>query len=163
MSIIQEALKKIEKPEESYEEKRQDKPVFTPDIKKPSPDREAIGPKYVYYVITAVLLIILAGIVIRISYSSPSSVPVPEPKKTEFILPKIERREESSSPARRRENIGGFVLNGIMYLVDGPRAIINDIIVGEGEMVSGAKVEKIKKDSVILNYKNSEVALNINK
>jgi hypothetical protein len=50
-----------------------------------------------------------------------------------------------------------------MYLVDGPRAIINDIIVGEGETVGGAKVSKIKKDQVILDYNDSEVELNINK
>ena len=161
MSIIQEALKKVEKPNESRKEKREGSPIFKEEIKKPIVEREAIGSKYVYYSITAVLLILLAGIVIRISYSSPADAPLPI-KKAEPILPKIERREEKLTSVRRRENVGGFVLNGIMYLIDGPRAIINDIIVGEGETVNGAKVKKIKKDSVLLNYKDSEVALNIN-
>jgi len=162
MSIIQEALKKIEKPEGSREEKHEEKPPVISEINKPVPVKETLGPKYVYYVITAVLLIILAGLVIKVSYSSPANVPLPA-KKIEPILPKIERREESAAPLHRKESLGGFVLNGIMYLVDGPRAIINNIIVGEGETVNGAKVEKIKKDSVLLKYNDSEVALNIDR
>ena len=162
MSIIQEALKKVGKPEVPGEEKHEEKPVISLAIKAPS--GEEIGPKYVYYVISAVLLIILAGIIIRISYFPPSGIPVSAPavKKLAPILPKIERREEPMTPPRRREGIGGFVLEGIMQLVDGPRAIINDIIVGEGETVNGAKVEKIKKDGVLLKYNDSEMVLGIN-
>jgi type II secretory pathway component PulC len=78
-------------------------------------------------------------------------------------MPSIERLAEQPPSKRREENIGGFVLNGIMFLVDGPRAIINDIMVGEGETVGGAKVAKIKKDKVVLEYKESEVYLDINK
>ncbi len=170
MSIIQEALKKIEKPEgpqagkdEGKLENKDVKPVLRQEINKPAPAAGAAAPKYVYYTITAALLVVLAGIVIKASHSAPSGSSPVAIKKPAPILPKIERLEEPARPLRRRENTAGFVLNGIMQLVDGPRAIINDIIVGEGETINGAKVEKIKKDGVLLKYNDSEVDLNINK
>lgn len=180
MSIIQEALKKIEgsggsrkesgetkRAEKGPETKQAEKPVFTQAIKKPVVDKRYTGPKYIYYIITAALLSILAGIVVKISYSPPAVVSpeaaVPAPvMKAETILPKIERRYEPVAASAKKGGAENFVLNGIMYLVDGPRALINDIMVGEGETVSGAKVVKIKKDGVILNYNNSEVDLSIN-
>lgn len=166
MSIIQEALKKIGSPDKKAADEHKKPAIPVEGVKKHEPAVETPGPKYVYYVITALLVIILAGIVMKVSGSpsAPSpSAPASVIKKMEPILPKIERREETVQPRRRKSDIGGFVLNGIMYLVDGPRAIINDIIVGEGETVNGAKVEKIGKDNVLLKYKDSEVDLNINR
>ncbi|MCX5678204.1 MAG: hypothetical protein NTY76_03750 [Candidatus Omnitrophica bacterium] len=54
-----------------------------------------------------------------------------------------------------------LVLNGIMYLDDGPRAIINNFIVGLGDSVSGAKVTRINRQSVILEYQNVEITLSL--
>jgi len=164
MSIIQEALRKAGNAEQKPEVRREEKPEPPKEMPKPEIAKKSVESKYVYYAMTGFLLILLIGIIMAVSRSSqsadsPVSLKRPEP----VIMPKIERREEQPARARRKDGIGGFVLNGIMYLVDGPRAIINDIIVGEGEMVSGAKVEKIKKDGVLLNYKNSEVVLNINR
>ena len=163
MSIIQDALKKANnttpKPEIKHEKKLTPIPL---DVKKLAPEKKIAGPKHVYYLMIGFLLILLLGIIMIVSRSSQSAVmPVPAKKTETVILPKIERREEPVSSLRKREGISGFVLNGIMQLVDGPRAIINDIVVGEGETVNGAKVEKIKKDSVLLNYNDSEVTLNI--
>lgn len=169
MSIIQEALKKVEKPDLKKEkELKQEDPEVKKDVSVPVNKTHSgnlwPGPRPVYYALTALLVLILAGIVIRASSPAASTAPAPiQPRKVGPIMPSIERREEAPVPKRRKENIGGFVLNGIMYLVDGPRAIINDIIVGEGETVDGAKVEKIKKDQVLLKYNDSEVALDINR
>jgi len=164
LSIIQEALKKARgsniKPEVTYEEK----PVPPQRVIEPGPGNKSSEPKYVYYMMTGLLLVLLFGIIMIISRSSQSAgTPIPVKNARPVILPKIERREVPAEPSRKKENIGGFVLNGIMQLVDGPRAIINDIIVGEGETIRGAKVEKIKKDGVLLNYNDSEVALSINR
>lgn len=52
-----------------------------------------------------------------------------------------------------------FILNGIMQLVDGPRAIINNVIVATGDIIGGATVKKIDKDKVILQKKDSIVTL----
>lgn len=54
-----------------------------------------------------------------------------------------------------------LVLNGIMYLETGPRAIINNNIVQEGDMIGGATIVLINKNSVILRYNNVEITLNL--
>lgn len=164
MSIIQEALKKAGDSSPRPEVRQEEKIVPPKEILKPDIVKKSVESKYVYYAMTGFLLVLLFGIIMIVSRSSQSAViPAPIKKVETAILPKIERREEPAPSRRKRENVGGFVLNGIMQLVDGPRAIINDIIVGEGETVSGAKVTKIKKDGVLLNYNDSEVDLSINK
>jgi type II secretory pathway component PulC len=55
-----------------------------------------------------------------------------------------------------------LVLNGIMYLDKGPRALINNFIFGPGESVSGAKIKEINRQSVILEYENTEITLKLN-
>jgi hypothetical protein len=54
-----------------------------------------------------------------------------------------------------------LILNGIMYLETGPRALINNAIVGAGDTVNGATVTAINKKSVILTYNNVEITLNL--
>jgi len=163
MSIIQEALKKASGENSHPEPNKEEKPFFADKMMKTDPVKGSGGSRYVYYAMTGFLLVLLFGIIMIVSRSSqPAVSQVPIKKAEPVIMPKIERREERAQSPRKKENIGGFVLNGIMQLVDGPRAIINDIIVGEGEEIRGAKVEKIKKDSVLLNYNDSEIALNIN-
>lgn len=54
-----------------------------------------------------------------------------------------------------------LVLNGIMYLEDGPRAIINNLIVGLGDTVSAAKITAINRQSVVLEYENVEITLSL--
>lgn len=52
-----------------------------------------------------------------------------------------------------------LILNGIMYLEEGPRAIINNSIVSEGDIVSGARVKNISKKSVTLESRDAEIKL----
>jgi len=164
VSIIQEALKKAGESPSKTEIKHEKKPVPPKETIKPTPDNKPSEPKLIYYVMTGLLLVLLFGIILIVSNSSQSAgMPVSIKNTNPVIMPKIERREEQIAPSRKRGNAGGFVLNGIMQLVDGPRAIINDIIVGEGETIGGAKVEKIQKDGVLLNYNDSDVTLNINR
>jgi hypothetical protein len=54
-----------------------------------------------------------------------------------------------------------LVLNGIMYLEEGPRAIINNAIVETGDSVSGANVVRIDRKKVILVYNDVEITLNL--
>ena len=54
-----------------------------------------------------------------------------------------------------------LALNGIMYLETGPRAIINNKIVQEGDMVGGATVVLINKNSAILKYNDVEITLSL--
>ena len=54
-----------------------------------------------------------------------------------------------------------LVLNGIMSLSDGPRAIINNSIVGVGDSISRAKIIKINSQSVIMEYRDAEITLSL--
>lgn len=171
MSIIQEALKKIDgeakKPEVIAGETAQPDPI---ELRKPvkaivahGNNDQSQGPRIIYFVIIAVLTIILAGIVVKASRT-----PAAQIKNIAPILPKIEtisqiRKERGPENRRNIGDLGSFILDGIMYIADRPRAIINNIIVGEGETVGGANVEKIRKDSVVLKYNESEVTLKLNR
>jgi len=171
MSIIQDALKKVG-PEVKKHEVASVETTAPKSFERAKPAKAITArrdadinqsSKIAYFVIIAVLIIILAGIVIKVSRASVGQI-----KRIVPILPKVESAGQirEKRPVENRGNIadlGGFVLDGIMYIADSPRAIINNIIVGEGETVSGANVEKIKKDSVVLKYNESEVTLKLNR
>lgn len=54
-----------------------------------------------------------------------------------------------------------LTLNGIMYLEEGARAIINNSIVETGDSVSGATVTKINPKNVVLEYNDVEITLSL--
>jgi len=54
-----------------------------------------------------------------------------------------------------------FILNGIMYMESGSHAIINRSVVKEGDVVNGAKVIRIDKNTVTLNLKGNDVTLRL--
>jgi len=54
-----------------------------------------------------------------------------------------------------------LTLNGVMYLKESPRAIINGNMVQEGDSVNGARVTAINKDNVRLDYNNAEITLKL--
>jgi len=54
-----------------------------------------------------------------------------------------------------------IVLSGIMYLEGGPRAMLNNSIVAEGETVDGYTVLKINRRDVVLKSDNSEITLEL--
>ena len=58
-------------------------------------------------------------------------------------------------------SIEDFELSGIMHLEDGPRAIINNITVVEGDKIEGALVTSIDEDSVVLTRKNADITLRL--
>jgi hypothetical protein len=65
-------------------------------------------------------------------------------------------RAEEKKPAASE-----FVLNGIMYLEGSPRAIINDSMVEAGDTVDGARVVKIDKRNVLLEYNGAQLSLDL--
>ena len=73
-----------------------------------------------------------------------------------------ERQPLPSRPIPRMSApMPNLVLNGIMYLEDGPRAIINNSIVGVGDSVSSASVARITRSSVVLESDSAEITLNL--
>lgn len=57
------------------------------------------------------------------------------------------------------KNRSQFQLSGIVYSDADPSAIINDVIVKEGDEIAGAKVESIQETIVKLSYKGEELSL----
>jgi len=176
MSIIQEALKKIDedskKPEIAAIEAvrpapaKQEQPVKVRSTHYIDSAQNQ-GVRMVYFVSIAVLAAILIGILIMAFQANAPHVKHKN-AAAPVLLPKLEPvpQVRENRPAQNHGNIGdlgGFILDGIMYIADRPRAIINNIIVGEGESVDGANVEEINKDNVVLKYNESEVTLKLNK
>lgn len=90
--------------------------------------------------------------------------PASSPPRQEAIYKTIEQSPAAAAGQAAsvvRSAPPDLLLNGIMYLEAGPRAIINNAIVGVGDMVSGATVTAINKKSVILAYNNVEITLNL--
>jgi len=58
-------------------------------------------------------------------------------------------------------NAPDLELNGIMYLEERPRAIINGNMVEVGESVNGARINAITNSSVLLNYNDLDITLKL--
>ncbi|MFH0764274.1 MAG: hypothetical protein V1927_04670 [Candidatus Omnitrophota bacterium] len=154
MSIVQEALKKAQ------------------GLKGPgtgqSPNKKNFAP-----VVLLIIFIMLLGVTIKqVSFSPGKSGAKAGSAVTEAIYKPISTIDmgtddfpvaETYTGASRSKPAKGkfpdFVLNGVMELVDGPRAIVNNVIVATGDIISGAKVIKIDKDKVVLQKKDSVVTL----
>ena len=57
--------------------------------------------------------------------------------------------------------IGGLIIKGIIYSKESPVAIINDLVLREGESVGGYTVVRIEEKKVILKNNNKEFILNL--
>lgn len=81
--------------------------------------------------------------------------------------PDVKPPAESAGRAKAAFNIfrmsrfPDYVLSGVMQLVDGPRAIVNNVMVGVGDVVGGATVERINKESVVLRTQDSEIIVGL--
>lgn len=75
----------------------------------------------------------------------------------------LKLQEQPAQPANLKDitDYPGMTLNGIMYVEEEPRAIINNSIVGVGDLVTGAKVTKINPKNVVLEYNDVEITLNL--
>ena len=78
--------------------------------------------------------------------------------RAEDIAPSVKSVISSSAAF---VNAPELELNGIMYLQERPRAIINGNVVGVGESVNGARIDTITSNAVLLNYDNLEITLKL--
>ena len=181
MSIIQDALKKAEKKDTSrgnisvgYAQARNEAPDETVTVKSGG----SIKARYIAYAIT---LLLLASIFAISHFSSSGSgkafAPAPSKVKVEPIRPvqPIAQLPKEEIPAVKAPVIAvpsapvppkepqpdEFKLSGIMYPVEGPRAIINNMRVAEGDDIDGAKVISINDDTVLLKKQDAEIKLRL--
>ena len=171
MSIIQEALKKAERhiknPKQAGPSAQSPSP-FSPDqsfVKVPQPaagrDPKAVAILLIILVVTAVFA--ASQLYPKKNVPAKSSV-VDVPAKSEELpaLPSVIFQQVSAQKTEEKKPASPeFVLNGIMYLEGSPRAIINDSMVEAGDMVNGARVVKIDKRNVLLEYNGVEMSLDL--
>ena len=77
------------------------------------------------------------------------------------IAPIPESPFPDKAPALSGKDTARFLLNGIMYLEEGPQAIINGAVVKEGDVVNGAAVMKINRNNVLMKFKDAEIVLRL--
>lgn len=158
MSIIQDALKKAQSDVKPPAQEEAKAPVIkkAPAARKtPLSDRKAL--------MAAMLLALMAFAVFsagRFLSRTGGETSAANSQEVSY-RPLVGERISAPSEALKAPESPKLVLNGIMYLDDGPRAIINNFIVGVGDTVSGAKITGINRKSVILEYENVEITLSL--
>lgn len=184
MSIIQEALKKAQS---TYtKEVVKAEPPCKADIKTIDP----VAQKPLHAPISfnklvpgAILLVLIAGFGLS-SFFSKNSAEVPDTRSYQGVSYKpavkdavlkdpsdaglgaqaqamISPIKSAISPGAAFVHAPDLELNGIMYLEERPRAIINGNMVEVGEFVSGARIDAIKRDTVLLSCNDLEITLKL--
>lgn len=189
MSIIQEALKKAQKWSAEEDAAVQDKgsgnsSVFVGDIltdkgvvpstvfKLPSRKnrKRSQTANVIAGAITAALIIAIAALALhsRHAASKPAlkegeGLTSHQDVTYKSIAAKDAANASAGVPAKTSGGIDAprLVLNGIMYIEDAPRAIINNAIVREGGTVAGATVVRINERSAILKKGSLEITLTL--
>lgn len=147
MSIVQDAVKKAQGAS-GYK---------INDDKKPGRNRGGNG-YLLFFIIGGVLLVLLALVMMK-SPKVPLEMSLKDMPAAEAIYKPISVAAAKPDNVKNTKSPPGLILSGIMQLVDGPRAIINDVMVGTGDIISGARVIKIDKDRVTLKDKDREMVL----
>ncbi|MCM8782300.1 MAG: general secretion pathway protein GspB [Candidatus Omnitrophica bacterium] len=190
MSIIQEALKKAQgyiDDQRRTQDRRPEHHAFLEKKESAShPRRRPIRSKWIV-AIASIILFAISGYILQQRFLSKKNSKDRAEGAGELVttieggashqeviykpITKIEPRfeEERAAPAQdtltsdTRPQYPKLLLNGIMYLAKKPQAIINGSIVEEGDMVSGATVMKIEKNSVVLKFDDTEMILSLKK
>lgn len=184
MSIIQEALKKAQGQSKDAPGRETPAQKEKPPASKSIFDKTVVAktrklyPKDNFRLIAVSASLLLAAAIFFVSLSVSNSRNAGKALAAKTILstqevqykpmPKIETKPKETTVSEVQTVVKvanaqypDLVLNGIMYLEIGPRAIINDAIVEEGDTVKGARVTKINKKNVVLEYNNVEITLNL--
>lgn len=185
MSIIQEALKKVQvRIEDGVKTApvRKEDVVIQSAVKENIPlsrQKERIQPFFAKDILKISAIALSALVAVAALWLAASAVKMlkarltPEPSvKAEGLhqqviykpLPSVtELDAKAAKPVEELKVIPPpqLTLNGIMYVENRPRAIINGIIVEEGDMVNDAEVRKINRANVILNFRNTEITINL--
>ena len=157
MSIIYDALKKVERSLGSYQMKSE---------KKPAPRPSA----YLFYAAVAVIGIIATGVFYNFfspRFSLTEETLSPSPKITKIPGVSLSVKENSaifspplplSSQLKNKaikKLTAAFKLNGVFFSENEGYALINDQIVKEGDTINEATVSKISLDGVELKTSDS--------
>ncbi len=179
MSIIQEALKRAQY---NYAGKKglpqaHEGPMQEPVILAPAEalDARVITRKIAVIVYIIVLLALVTGFGIRalflkmvtIDKEKRSKDLIAAARKTDpdkavppslssIAAERATERPSALASSGQTNQSPNLVLNGIMYVEEKPKAIINGMVVREGDVISGATVTFITENNVLLKYNNND-------
>lgn len=166
MSIVQEALKKVQKtPGKEYAT------VFRGSAVK----GHGKASRILVIAVIAVLLIGIGGFALKayiaIGNKLGEAVNKDIESKQRVTFKPLPAADQKPAPGLPVSGVNDkdvkskyprLVLSGIMYIEERPRAIINGSVVEEGGSISGAQVRQIRRDSVVLTFEDMEMTINLN-
>ena len=158
MSIIYDALKKVEKSGE---------PALRDNKPTPAPKNKLRN--YLIYILFLALGLFASRMFFTYLNRQPPKVkptkqtktilpvnnaPKPPPQQQTQPLPAIVNTEAQAKPT--------FILNGIFSSGEESYALVNNQIVKLGDKISGAVIKKISPEEVLLDFEGSEIRLTTN-
>jgi hypothetical protein len=180
MSIVNDALKKIEKQRDQASPKPS--AVISKEINpEPNPVTSIKAPaknnRFSLFEVLVLLGVIFAAAFLVKKFISKEKITVSTPSiniEGESItglgqivqtnMPLAQNQPSSSAIMglfKPREERSQFALTGILYSDLNPAAIINDVILKQGDTINGAVVESIQEDLVKLSYAGQEIILQV--
>lgn len=156
MSIINEALKKVEEENQKKSQPQAPKYEFQPTI-APNIAQRKVTKKPISIFLVIILLFISAFVITK--------MPSFKLLKEKSVNPKLIAEKYSSIPNREATastsslNAPFLTLNGIIYDEEMPYAIVNNKVLRKGEIIEGASLVEIDKDFVKFVFKDKEFDL----
>jgi hypothetical protein len=173
MSIIQEALVKAQKKNIAGKTAIAKETAAEPRTAEKPVEQKTEQKTQVRSVFYAVLFFAVLALFVSNYFSNNSTKTFTSPEPEE----KTYNQFRSAEPVINKETFdnpgifefsknlvlmqGEFTLSGVMNLEDGPRAIINNTTLMEGENIRGAKVVKISTNEVVLKRRDSKIVLHL--
>jgi len=166
MSIINEALKKVQEIRKESPAKDTVGPAGKVETKLPMPAMPA--DKKAVIKVTGIIIASIAAVILLKNSNMLS------PKKTVPRVPPPQTAQEKPAPATpgawnfnvappgasQEDALPTLVLNGIVYDDQRPYAIVNNKVLLKGEEIEGAALVEISKDRVKFLFKGREIELN---
>ena len=157
MSIIYEALKKIQKSEQD-----------TQNTAAADKAKKSKYKVYLFYFLVICVGVFIGSIFFRFlgrgkaPSQKKSALPVIQEKiPAPVIEPADKPKQGKPSEVSEAETkpLGSLVVNGVFFSQDVEYALINNRIVKEGDEIDGAKVKSVTLYEVVLDYDGQEVRL----
>lgn len=162
MSIINEALKKVEKQRDQAAEKPAKDEARPTAISQINTDivnaerKKTLNPWVTRMIIAGACIFVLSFVVALII--NPPHRKGPLQYSQNVVIPP---GAAAGNMPQAASNRSGFKLSGIMLSEEGPVAIINNEIVKKGDTINGATVDSIEEFTVKLSTQGQEFTLTV--
>lgn len=149
MSIIEEALKKVQK------DRLPTETISSVAIKKSTQNR-------LLPILIVCCISLLAVVGLRLNLFKGFGPKTESDSTTNYISLTPDILSNQNSTSKTAGILPKFKLNGIFYDAEKPFAIINNKIIEEGQDIKGLKLIKVFKDRVLISWQDKEMELTLN-